>query len=154
MFQEMRRKDRALSEKDTERLLQQGEYGILSTVGEDAYPYGVPVHYVYSGQAIYLHCAVTGSKLDNIARNPKVSFCVVGNTQVLPGQFTTNYESAVVFGCAQEVFGEEKQQAMELLLHKYSPDFLQSGLEYIQKSDSRVKVIKIQTEHLSGKSRK
>lgn len=154
MFREMRRKDRILSAQDTERLLQTGEYGILSTVGEDAYPYGIPVNYVYSGRELYFHCAVTGSKLDNIAENPKISFCVVGRTQVLPGQFTTNYESAVVFGRAQEVSGEEKQHAMELLLQKYSPDFFQSGLEYLQKADSRVKVIKIQTEHMSGKSRK
>ncbi|WP_283607110.1 pyridoxamine 5'-phosphate oxidase family protein [Faecalispora anaeroviscerum] len=153
MFQEMRRKDRILSPESTELLLQKGEYGVLSTMGEE-YPYGVPVSYVYESGAVYIHCAIVGSKLENIVRNSKVSFCVVGQTQVLPGDFTTNYESVVLFGNAQEVFAEEKQRALELLVHKYSPDFLQKGLDYIKNADSRVKVVKITTNHLTGKSRK
>ena len=153
MFPEMRRKDRILSPENTELLLQKGEYGVLSTMGEE-YPYGVPVSYVYENGAVYIHCAIVGSKLENIIRNPKVSFSVVGATQVLPGDFTTNYESVVLFGKAEEVFAEEKQRAMELLVQKYSPEFMQKGLDYIKNADSRVKVIKITVDHLTGKSRK
>ena len=139
MFPEMRRKDRILSPENTELLLQKGEYGVLSTMGEE-YPYGVPVSYMYENGAVYIHCAIVGSKLENIIRNPKVSFCVVGATQV--------------FGKADEVFAEEKQRAMELLVQKYSPEFMQKGLDYIKNADSRVKVIKITADHLTGKSRK
>ena len=72
MFPEIRRKDRILSPENTEQLLQKGEYGVLSTMGEE-YPYGVPVSYVYENGAVYIHCAVVGSKLENITRNQR--FC-------------------------------------------------------------------------------
>lgn len=153
MFQEIRRKDRILSPENIDLLLQNGEYGVLSTMGQE-YPYGVPISYVYEDGAVYIHCAVTGSKLENMLKNPKVSFCVVGKTQVLPGDFTTNYESTVLFGTAQEVFAEEKQRALELLVRKYSPEFMQKGLDYIKNAESRVRVIRITTDHLTGKGRK
>lgn len=154
MFQEMRRKERQLDNEQTKALLARAEYGVLSTIGTNEFPYGVPISYVYAEEAIYFHCAVVGSKLDNIAANSKVSFCVVGTTQVLAEQFTTNYESVVAFGIAEEVLGDEKNKAMIEIVKKYSPDFMESGREYIQKADSRVRVMKINVEHLTGKSRK
>ncbi len=52
------------------------------------------------GDVIYFHCAPEGHKLENLSGNNKVSFCVVGKTQVLPDKFATNYESVIVFGTA------------------------------------------------------
>ncbi|WP_085833700.1 pyridoxamine 5'-phosphate oxidase family protein [Clostridium merdae] len=153
MFPEVRRKDRILPEEKVEKLLKEGEYGVLSTIGEE-YPYGVPISYVYDGSSIYIHCATVGTKLENLLKNAKVSFCVVGKTQVLPGDFTTNYESIVLFGIAQEVFEEEKQKALELLLEKYSSEFIPKGLDYIEKAQSRVRVIKITPNYITGKGRK
>lgn len=64
MFYEMRRKDRLLTEKEAKEILSEGEYGVLSTIGEDGYPYGVPVNYVYLNDSIYFHCAAdVGHKL-------------------------------------------------------------------------------------------
>ena len=57
MMKEMRRKDRQLSLEDTLAVLEQGEYGILSTTCKDGTPYGVPVSYAYSNGCIYFHCA-------------------------------------------------------------------------------------------------
>lgn len=154
MFSEMRKKERQLDSAEVKELLTRGEYGVLSTMGQNGYPYGIPVSYVYADDAIYFHCAVEGSKLRNIEANHNVSFCVVGGTQVLPEKFTTNYESAVVFGIAEEVQGEEKKHAMLEIVKKYSPDFLESGIKYLQRADSRVHVVKIKPEHITGKARR
>ena len=35
MFYEMRRKDRLLTEKEAREILSEGEYGVLSTMGEN-----------------------------------------------------------------------------------------------------------------------
>lgn len=153
MFPEVRRKDRVLPTEKIEKLLMEGEYGVLSTIGEE-YPYGVPISYAYDGSSIYIHCATVGTKLNNLFENTKVSFCIVGKTQVLSEDFTTNYESVVVFGTAEEVFEQEKQKALELLLDKYSSEFIPKGLDYIEKAQSRVKVIKILPAHITGKGRK
>lgn len=47
-------------------ILDVAEFGVLSTIGNDGQPYGVPLNYIYKDRAIYFHCAVAGQKLDNI----------------------------------------------------------------------------------------
>ncbi|WP_423219361.1 pyridoxamine 5'-phosphate oxidase family protein [Clostridium lundense] len=121
MFKEVRRKDRSLEEKATLELLKASEYGILSMVGANGYGYGIPLNYTLIDNCIYFHCAIEGFKLDNINKNNKVSFCVVGQTQLLPEKFSTKYESALAFGKAYEVFDEEKELALKSIIEKYSP---------------------------------
>jgi nitroimidazol reductase NimA-like FMN-containing flavoprotein (pyridoxamine 5'-phosphate oxidase superfamily) len=147
----MRRKDKEIGTDEAINLLTNCEYGVLSTVGNDGQPYGVPLNYTYKDNCIYFHCALKGHKIDNIDDNPKVSFCTVGNTEVLPSEFSTNYVSAVAFGVASEVQGTERYDALVLLLEKFSPGFIEEGKKYIEKLDKVTKVIKIQIQHISGK---
>lgn len=156
MFAEMRRKDRMITPKQAEALLIRGDHGILSTVGADGYPYGIPVNYAYENGMIYVHCAKgVGKKIENINGNPKVCFTVVGDTQVVPAEFSTNYESAVAFGTAREITEpEEKRAALELLIRKYSPEFLEEGRQYIEKSAAVTGVYEISVQHMSGKARR
>lgn len=147
----MRRKDKEIETDEAISLLTKCEYGVLSTVGNDGQPYGVPLNYAYKDNCIYFHCALTGHKIDNIDNNPKVSFCTVGDTKVLPSEFSTNYVSVVVFGVASEVLGTERYNALVLLLEKFSPEFLEEGKKYIEKKDKATKVFKIQIQHISGK---
>jgi hypothetical protein len=149
----IRRADRALPEERSAEILQKGEYGILSTVSLDGHPYGVPVSYAYAGTMLYFHCALEGHKLDNMASNPRVSFCVVVGTEVLPDKFATRYESAIVFGMACELTGDEKHAGLTEILKKYSPDFMGKGERYIESDIEKTRVFKIEIEALSGKAR-
>ncbi|TCO69245.1 pyridoxamine 5'-phosphate oxidase family protein [Marinisporobacter balticus] len=108
MFREMRRKDRLLDNDEIHKILEDNTYGILGTVSEDGYPYGVPISYVFYNKAIYMHGATKGHKWDNISFNNKVTFTVVGKTELLPDQFSTSFESVIAFGRAVEVSNEEK----------------------------------------------
>jgi nitroimidazol reductase NimA-like FMN-containing flavoprotein (pyridoxamine 5'-phosphate oxidase superfamily) len=150
----MRRKDRALSRQEALDILNAGEYGILSTVSADGQPYGTPINFCLMNDFIYFHCATQGHKLDNISANNKVCFCVVGKTQVLPEQFGTLYESAVVFGAAAEVFDSEKHSALVGLIKKYSKDYYDEGLKYIEKLSSKTGVYKVSINSISGKAKK
>lgn len=154
MFREMRRKDRALSQQEATEILTTCGYGILSTISPNGYPYGIPVNYVYESDAVYFHCALTGEKLDNIAADSHVSFCAVAKAENLPAEFATAYESVVIFGKAVPVSGEERSSALLALIKKYSPDYLESGKEYIQKMDNLTQVIKIVPDHITAKGRK
>lgn len=154
MFRKMRREDRKIDKTEAIKILQNGEYGVLATLGKNNYPYTVPLSYIYNNNSIYFHCAVEGSKLDNIAHNDKVSFCVVGKTEILPDVFSTLYESTIVFGKAVEVDDEEKRFALKLLIEKYSPEYLDSGMQYINRALNKTKVIKIECENITGKARK
>jgi nitroimidazol reductase NimA-like FMN-containing flavoprotein (pyridoxamine 5'-phosphate oxidase superfamily) len=149
----MRRVDRQMTEAETKELLERGEFGVLATVDSTGQPYGVPLNYVYFNEAVYFHCALIGKKLTDIAANPQVCFTVVGNTQVLPDKFATNYESVMVFGAAVIVEAAEKETALEAIIQKYSTDFLEAGHAYIEKFRAATHVVKISAAHSSGKRR-
>ncbi|MBJ6724555.1 pyridoxamine 5'-phosphate oxidase family protein [Geomesophilobacter sediminis] len=150
----MRRSERAISRPEAEAILAAGEFGVLSTVGSDGIPYGIPISYCVIGDGIYVHCAVEGRKLDNLGACDQVSFCVIGNTEVLPDKFATRYESVIVSGRAAEVFDAEKQRAMEGLQEKYCSDYRKEGLEYIAKSWDRTRAFRIGIEKMTGKARR
>lgn len=153
-MKELRRKDRAITEEEAMALLSRAEYGVLSTVSENGEPYGVPLNFCTIDRCIYFHCAVEGRKIDNIKQNKSVSFCTVGNIEILPDQFGTKYESVIVSGEVEEVFDDNKQIALEGLLHKYSPDYFDKGLKYIEALREKTRVFKITINSLSGKARK
>lgn len=150
----MRRTDREISENEALSILESAEYGILSTVANNGRPYGVPLNFCIINRDLYFHCAVEGRKLENLNQNNFVSFCVVGDTEVLPDKFATKYESVILSGNAVEVFGETKRSALEALLKKYSSSYMDSGFKYIDKLTDRTRVFKIEVEDISGKSRK
>jgi nitroimidazol reductase NimA-like FMN-containing flavoprotein (pyridoxamine 5'-phosphate oxidase superfamily) len=154
MFKEMRRKDRSIDSEQAVQLLTNGQYGVLSTVGENGYAYGIPLNYAYLEGNIYFHSAVEGNKLDNIMFNNKVSFCVVGSTEPIPDKFSYRFESVVAFGRAEEVYDKEKEDALMALIQKYSSEFMEKGQEYVRKDGIKSRVIKINIEHLTGKARK
>jgi len=154
METEMRRSDRMLGEAETRELLQNGEYGILSTASRAGQPYGIPLNYTYRGNALYFHCAQDGRKIQNLNENNRVSFCVVGQTELLPDKFSTKYESVIVSGQIEEVSGEEKNRALLELLQKYSAGFVEKGMHYIEKAGTKTKVYKLTIDSVTGKSRK
>lgn len=147
----VRRRDREIGTHQAIELLLNCEYGVLSTVGQDSQPYGIPLNYVYEGNSIYFHSALTGHKIENIENNPKVSFCVVGKIKVLPEQFSTEYESAVAFGVASEILGSERNKALMLLLEKYAPDLIEEGKQYIEQKNTPLESLKLILNILAGK---
>jgi len=156
MFKELRRQDRILTPEETNEILANGLYGVLSLNGDESndYAYGVPLSYVYDGNCIYLHCAVEGQKLTQLRNNNKVSFCVVGSAVPMPEKFGMSYASAMVFGTANEVTAEEKLQFLLAFVEKYSSEYREKGKEYAVNSQHKTVGIRIDIDHISGKARK
>ena len=154
MNKTMRRKERKISDKEAFEILTKGEYGILSMCTPDNEGYGIPLNYVLCGDRIYFHCAVEGKKLDILKINNRVSFCVVGTTQLLPAEFGTVFESCIVSGPASIADGDEKREGLKQLVAKYSGDYIAEGDDYINKFYERVLVIKLSIESFSGKARR
>lgn len=152
----VRRQDRLMEEEESSSLLSKGEYGVLSLQDEDGGGYGIPVNYAWdNGKSIYIHCAPEGKKLRSIAKNNRVSFCVVGKTRVLPARFTTEYKSIILDCIAYTVLpAEERLNALKLLIEKYSPGLLEKGLEYAEKSFDRTEIIRLDISQWSGKCKK
>lgn len=101
----VRRQNRLLEELEAYELLKTSEYGVLSMSAVEGGGYGIPINYAWDGKEhIYFHCALEGQKLECLRANDKVSFCVVGKTQVLSSQFSTAYESVLVFGTIGRIY--------------------------------------------------
>lgn len=154
MTREMRRKDRQLGEADIKDILHKAAYGVLSLVDENNQAYAVPLSFVYFQETLYFHCATEGLKLDVVRQNPQAAFCAVGDTKVLPEHFTTNYESVIALGKAEEVTTEEKEAALEAFIEKYASNFKEKGLAYIKNAGSATTVVKLCIEQCTGKARR
>jgi nitroimidazol reductase NimA-like FMN-containing flavoprotein (pyridoxamine 5'-phosphate oxidase superfamily) len=150
----LRRKDRAISEAEAWELLNRAEYGILSTVSDDGQPYGVPLNFCVIENSLYFHHAVEGHLIENITDNPIVSVCVVGDTEIMPEKFGTLYESVILFGNIEEVFDSRKQIGLEGIVSKYSADYKEEGIKYIEKLWDRTRVFRIKITDISGKARR
>ena len=154
-MREMRRQDRKIEYKEAYQILKDGEYGILSMITTDNSAYGIPFSYAIIDNLVYFHCALEGSKLDFIRKNNKVSFCVVGKTEVLPSKFSTKYESAIALGEIYEVNDQnEKKKSLIELVVKYSPAHMESGEKYIDAALHQVNILKLDIKELTGKARK
>ena len=152
----VRRQDRLLDEARAREILAGAEYGYLSIIDWDGKPYGVPLNFVWDGEeSIYFHCADEGKKIDILERYDQVSFCVVGNVNLLPSLFTTEYES-IILECESTIctYEEEQLYAFELLLKKYSPNDLETGMKYARKSLLRTCIVRLDILTWSGKCKK
>lgn len=156
MDDKMRRIDRQLTDEDTIRLFREAEYGVLSTVGENNMPYGVPMSFALCENNIYFHCSIAGGKkISNIENCKNASFTVVDNTQLLPQQFATLYMSGIAYGTIGIVKDEaEKRKGIEAILRKYSPEYIEKGMEYINQAIDKIYVLKFEIKEMTGKGRK
>lgn len=76
-FREMRRKRQQLSDAESIDILKKSTSGTLALLGDDDYPYAVPISYVYQEGKLYFHSALAGHKVDAIRKCDKASFCVI-----------------------------------------------------------------------------
>lgn len=154
MFKELIKDKYKLSEECAYAILERTEYGVLATLSNNGYCYGVPVNHVVHKNNIYFHCAMNnGLKIENIQAHDKVSYTVVDNVQILPDKMDTRYESVIVFGKASIVDEvEEKKFALDLLVERFSPDLWKETIPCVENGAARTNIVKIQIEYIVGKS--
>lgn len=153
MFREMRRRKQQISEEACIRILREQPRGVLSMLGDNGYPYGIPLDHWYSEKEnkLYFHCAKTGHKMDAINACDKVCYCVMDAGYRKEREWALNINSVVVFGRIRVVDDEEKKREICVnLARKFTDDE-----NYIQKEIAsafpRVQCLELAIEHMSGK---
>ena len=123
-----RMKTHPLSAEEIALLLDRATVATLASLNADGSPYTVPIHFVYSGGAIYFHGLPAGQKVENLQRDPRASFNVYHMDGLLydpdgkPCDTNTKYQSVVVQG--QVVFlsdPAEKETVLRSIIRKYTP---------------------------------
>lgn len=152
MFRCMRRIAQQLPSEETEKILLNGKSGVLACLGDNDYPYAVPMCYAYESGKIYFHSAVMGHKIDAIEKCEKISFCVTEKDEIIPEKFNTDYVSVIAFGKAKILTeGEMKKYAMKLLVEKYSAGYEKQGAIDTEKKWRAFCVVEMDIEYVTGK---
>ena len=153
MFRPIRKKKNDIGVEAAERLLLHCRRGVLAMYGMEAYPYAVPINYVYDKEAqkIYFHGARAGHKVEALRACDKVCFTVYGNETIKEDVWAPFMQSAVVFGrCRLMENGPEAMARLKQLAMKYYPDEYLAD-EEIAKAGKAAQMFEIEIEHLSGK---
>lgn len=153
MFRKMRRFKQQLENDECIEILKNTKRGVLSLLGDDGYPYGMPINHFYSIEdgKIYFHGAKEGHKIDSIKAYDKASFCVYDEGYRKEGDWALNIKSVIVFGKIRLVEDEETARKIcTELVKKFTDDN-----EYLEKemkaAFSRVQCLELVPEHITGK---
>lgn len=149
-----RMKEHPLAEKDIAELLATETVGRLSTLGQDGFPYTVPVHFIWLDGQVYIHGLAAGEKLRNIRANPHVCFEVDRMQGLIhapePCDTNTAYQSVIIRGTAREVDATpEKIAALNAIVNKYTPQHEDGA--YPDRMLKMTAVIAIAGERCTGK---
>lgn len=151
-MREMRRFKQALAPDQCAAVLERNTAGVLAVLGDGGYPYAVPMSYVWHDGKVYFHWATAGHKLDAIRGEPRASFCVVDQDQIVPEEYTTYFRSVIVFGTARVVDDPgEKRRSIEALCAKYRPGFEAERAAEIDGSWERFLMVALTPERITGK---
>lgn len=151
-FRQMRRKRQQLTQEESIAILQNATAGTLALLGDDDYPYAVPISYVYNEGKLYFHSALNGHKVDAIRKYDKASFCVIEQDDVQPEKYTTFFRSVIAFGRIHIVEDEkEKLEIVRMLGNRYNPNQDDTLQKEIESGLSRLLAIRFDIEHLTGK---
>jgi len=153
MFRELLRKNQQLSTQDCVQILQNETRGVLSVLGDDDYPYGMPMNHWYNEEdgKIYFHCGKSGHRLDALKKHPKVSFCTCDKGFRNEGEWAWKVKSVIVFGTMEVV--DDLDKVVEIttkLCYKFTQDeaYIKGEIEH---SAHRTLLLKLTPEHICGK---
>lgn len=152
MFREMRRIKQLLPKETAIEILKRNTGGTLALLGDEDYPYAVPISYVYADGKIYFHSARSGHKIDAIMNHEKASFSVIDKDEIIPEKYTTYFRSVIAFGKVRLVEDlDEIRRIATVLAMKYSADFAEGIPAEIDSSIKRMAIIEMDIEHMTAK---
>ena len=153
MFREMMRKKQQLTQEECIAILKNELRGVLSVLGDDDYPYGMPLNHFYCevDGKIYFHSGKQGHKIEAMMRHNKVSFCVYDQGFRKDGEWALNIKSVIVFGHIELIEEQDKlYEIARLLSYKFTDDAKYIERE-IKNAGPRTMMFALVPEHMTGK---
>ena len=153
MFRELQRKNKQISMEECIELLKKETRGVLSVLGDDDYPYGMPMNHWYNEEdgKIYFHCGKSGHRLDALRKCNKVSFCTYDSGYREEGDWALHVKSVIVFGTMEII---DDMDTIADIARKLSYKFTQDE-EYIcteiEKYAKATLLLQLTPEHVCGK---
>ena len=153
MFREITRYKQAISREECIEILKKEPRGVLSVLGDDDYPYGLPINHYYNEEdgKLYFHSGQKGHKIDAIKAHDKASFCVYDQGFRREGEWALNIRSVIVFGRIEIIEDREKvSEICRLLSYRFTDDEAYIDHE-IEHSGPGTMMFALVPEHMTGK---
>ena len=153
MFRSVRNKKNEIGLEAAKELLCSSRRGVLSVIGENNYPYAIPINYLYDqiNNKIIFHGSKVGYKVDALKENNKVCFTVFGNEKIKEEKWAPYLQSVVIFGrCHLVENTAEVICLVKQFANKYYPNEALIDVE-IETSKNAVQIFQIAIEHMTGK---
>lgn len=153
MFREMMRKKQQLTREECISILKSELRGVLSVLGDDDYPYGMPINHYYCEEdgKLYFHGGKRGHKIDAMMRHNKASFCVYDRGFRKDGEWALHIKSVIVFGHIEFVEDQETTYRISADLSRKFTDDEAYIKDEIIKAGSRTLLFALVPDHISGK---
>jgi len=153
MFRELIRKNKQLTMDECIKVLKTETRGVLSVIGDNEYPYGMPMNHWYNEEdgKLYFHSGNVGHRLDALRKNQKVSFCTYDKGYQKEGQWALNVKSVIVFGKMEII--DDAERIIDITT-KLSYKFTQDDdyiRDEIRKNLHRTLLLELTPEHICGK---
>lgn len=153
MFREMNRIKQQLSSEECIQILKNEPRGVLSLIGDEGWPYGMPMDHWYCEEdgCLYFHSGKKGHKIDAMVRNNKASFCVYDQGYHNGDDWFLTIKSVIVFGRIEIIEDFDRAMAITRQLSlKYTQDETYIDWE-IAESGKNTLVFRLVPEHITGK---
>lgn len=153
MFRNIVRAKQALTPEECAMILKKELRGVLSVLGDNDYPYGMPLNHFFNEEdgRLYFHSGMKGHKIDAIRRHPKASFCVYDEGVRENGNWYLTIRSVIVFGRIEIVEDREKiYDIARKLSRKFTGDEEYIDNE-IKNSGPGTLMFALIPEHITGK---
>ena len=153
MFRELTRIKQQLPREECIALLRSELRGVLSLLGDDGYPYGMPLNHYYCEEdgLLYFHSGRTGHKIDALKRCAKASFCVYDKGSRREGDWALTFRSVIVFGQIRIVEDPDRiVRIARLLSRRFTDDEAYIERE-IANSGPHTLMFALVPEHMTGK---
>ena len=137
MFRKLLRHKQQLHNSECIEILKNEPRGVLSVMGDDGYPYGLPIDHWYceDNGKLYFHCGKIGHRLNALRRCEKVSFCVYDQGYREEGSWALNVKSVIVFGRMEVVDDMDTiADVTAKLSRKFTDDEVESSVKALEDS--------------------
>ena len=152
-FRKIRRYKQQISDEECIEVLKNAPRGVLSFIGENGYPYAIPINQFYDDRdnKLYFHGALQGLKLDLLKINNKVCFTAMDEGFIKEGEWALNIKSVVCLGHMETLNDHEKiLDQCRRLARKFYPTE-QSIEDEVKKAGSRVNMLVMSIDRMTGK---
>ncbi len=149
----MRRKDKEVTDQRIiHDLLSTAEICRLAMVDKGE-PYIVPLNYGFRDNALYVHSAAVGRKIDILRRNSRVCFEVESDSAIVrhdePCHWGTQSRSIVGYGRVEIITDyEEKKRGLDVIMEHYGR---RGPNEYNEKQVQAIVILRISIESVTCK---